>query len=405
MERMAVLRHPSFRNLFLGQSASALGDRIVFVALALYVTEIGSPTDVGVVLAAHAIPLVGFVLIGGVLADRMSRRHVMIASDLVRCGLHGVLALLIFTGTVEIWHIVAIEAAYGCAEAFFNPAHTGLVPQTVPEDEIQAAKAASGTMETIAEFTGPALATALVLGVGAGWAFTLDAATFLISAAFLMRVRPRERGERVEPQPVLTEIREGWHAVRSRAWLLTILLCFSTGLLLSFAPAYTLGPTIADDLYGSRAAFGVVTAALGAGTIAGALIGFRWRPLYPMRMGMALVLMWPLSMLTFALGLPLELVVVASALAGVGLALFGIWFDTALAERVPPHQLSRVSAYDWMMSLSLLPLGYLIAGPLGEALGPQAVLAAGAVLATMTLASGLLVRALRDLRRLERVPA
>jgi hypothetical protein len=402
---MAVLRHRSFRNLFLGQSASVLGDRIVFVALALYVTEIGSPTDVGLVLAAHAIPLVAFVLIGGAVADRISRRHVMIASDLVRCGLHGLLALLIFSGAVEVWQIVVIEAAYGCAEAFFNPAHTGLVPQTVPEDEIQSAKAASGTMETIAEFTGPALATALVLGIGAGWAFTLDAATFVVSATFLARVRPRERGERAAPQPLVTEIREGWQAVRSRAWLLTILLCFSTGLLLSFAPAYTLGPTIAGDLYGSRGVFGVVTAAIGGGTIAGALIGFRWRPLYPMRMGMALVLMWPLSMLTFALGLPLELVVVASALAGVGLALFGIWFDTALAERVPPHQLSRVSAYDWMMSLSLLPLGYLIAGPLGEALGPQSVLAGGAGLATMTLASGLLVRDMRDLRRLERVTA
>jgi MFS family permease len=165
---MAVLRHRSFRNLFIGLGASALGGRIVFVALALYVTEIGSPTDVGMVLAAHAVPLVGFVLVGGVIADRLSRRHVMVASDLARFTLHALLAALIFSGTVEVWHIVAIEALYGCAEAFFNPALTGLVPQTVPEDEIQSAKAATGTMETIAEFTGPALATVLVLGAGAG---------------------------------------------------------------------------------------------------------------------------------------------------------------------------------------------------------------------------------------------
>src|SRR5829696_346559 len=171
---MAVLRHTAFRNLFLAQSASTLGDRIVFVALALYVTEIGSPTDVGLVLAAHALPLVGFVLLGGVLADRIARQRVMIASDLARFALHALLAALIFTGTVEIWHIVVIEAAYGCAEAFFRPAQTGLLPQTVPEDEIQQARAASGAMETVAEFTGPALATALVLDLGAGWAFALD---------------------------------------------------------------------------------------------------------------------------------------------------------------------------------------------------------------------------------------
>ena len=115
--------------------ASTLGDRIVFVALALYVTDIGSPTDVGIVLAAHALPLVGFLLIGGVWADRLPRHRVMVATDLVRVALHALLAVLIFTGTGAIWAIVVIEAAFGTAEAFFRPAYTGLIPQTVPEDE------------------------------------------------------------------------------------------------------------------------------------------------------------------------------------------------------------------------------------------------------------------------------
>src|ERR687894_2940271 len=147
---MAVLRHRDFRNLFLGQAASTVGDRIVFVALALYVTEIGSPSDVGLVLAAHAVPLVGFLLIGGVWADRLPRHRVMIATDLIRFGLHATLAALIFTGAVEIWHIVVIEALFGTAEAFFRPAHTALIPQTVPEEMIQEARAAGSTVETIA---------------------------------------------------------------------------------------------------------------------------------------------------------------------------------------------------------------------------------------------------------------
>lgn len=134
MEGMrAVLRHRDFRLLWAASSASTLGDRIVFVALALYVTEIGSPSDVGLVLAAHAIPLVGFVLIGGVWADRLERHRLMIVTDVVRAKLHGTLAILIFLGDVPIWAIVVIEAAFGTAEAFFNPAVTGLVPQTVPE--------------------------------------------------------------------------------------------------------------------------------------------------------------------------------------------------------------------------------------------------------------------------------
>ena len=397
-----MLRHRDFRNLFLGQSLSTFGDRIVFVALALYVTEIGSPTDVGLVLAAHAVPLVGFILLGGVVADRIARTRVMIASDAARCALHALLAALIFTGAVEIWHIVVIEALYGCAEAFFKPAQTGLLPQTVPEEEIQPARAASSTIETVAEFAGPALATALVLGLGAGWAFALDAATFLVSIAFLLRVRPRERGEVPMAQTVLADLRDGWRAVRERAWLWSILLCFSVAVLFSFAPWFTLGPTVTEDVYGSTGVFGVLVAAAGAGTILGAVTGFRWRPLHPMRSGMLLALMWPASMLAVALGLPLGMVVPACALGGFGIALFGIWWETALAERVPPHLLSRVSAYDWMVSLSLLPIGYLLSGPLGEALGVQTVLAAGTAAATLALAAGLLVRETRTLRRLER---
>ena len=396
-----MLRHRDFRNLFLGQSLSTFGDRIVFVALALFVTEIGSPTDVGLVLAAHAVPLVGFILLGGVVADRIARTRVMIASDAARCALHALLAALIFTGAVEVWHIVVIEALYGCAEAFFKPAQTGLLPQTVPEDEIQPARAASGTIETVAEFAGPALATVLVLGLGAGWAFAIDAATFLVSIAFLLRVRPRERGEAVPAQTVLADLRDGWRAVRERAWLWSILLCFSAAVLLSFAPWFTLGPTVAEDVYGSTGVFGVLVAAAGAGTIAGAVTGFRWRPLHPLRTGMLLALMWPASMLAVALGLPLGVVVPGCVLAGFGIALFGIWWETALAQRVPPHLLSRVSAYDWMVSLSLLPIGYLLAGPLGEALGEQAVLAVGTAAATLALAAGLLVRETRTLRRLE----
>jgi predicted MFS family arabinose efflux permease len=400
---MDVLRQRDFRNLFLGQAASTIGDRIVFVALALYVTDIGSPTDVGIVLAAATLPLVGFLLIGGVWADRLPRNRVMIVTDLIRFALHGLLAALIFTGSVEIWHLVVIEALFGTAEAFFRPAYTGLVPQTVPEAMIQDAKAAGSTVETVAEFAGPALATALVLGLGAGWAFAIDALTFLVSAFFLTRVRPRPRGEAPARQTLRAELREGYHEVRSRAWIWVTVAVFAVALLLSFGPWTTLGPTVAEEEYGSTGVFGLLAAAMGAGTVLGAVTGFRWRPLHPMRAGFLCCLPWPAVTAAFALGAPLPLLVPLFATAGMGLSLFGIWWETALAERVPPHTLSRVSSYDWMGSLALLPVGYLLAGPLGEALGAEPVLAVGSALATLVLAGGLLVRETWTLRRLEPV--
>jgi len=398
-----VFRHRNFRLLLAGQAASTVGDRIVFVALALYVTGIGSATDVGLVLAAHALPLVGFLLIGGVWADRLPRHKLVVSTDLIRFVLHALLATLIFTGAVEIWHIVVIEALFGTAEAFFRPAYTGLIPQTVPEDEIQQAKAATGTIETVAEFAGPALATALVLLVGPGWAFLLDALTFLVSAAFLIRLQPRGRGEPVARQTVMTELRDGWVEVRSRRWILMIVTAFALAVVACFAPWMTLGATISADTYDTRAVYGILAAAMGAGTVGGALIGFRWRPRHPMRAGILLCLPWPLATCGFALGLPVALLLPVFVIAGLGVALFGIWWETALAERVPPHMLSRVSAYDWMGSLLLLPVGYVLAGPLGEALGAHEVVLAGSAFALVALAASLLVREVWTLSRLERV--
>src|ERR1700677_5078802 len=190
-----VLGQRDFRMLWIAQSASVIGDNIVLVALSLFIIErTHSATDLGLILAAQALPLVAFLLVGGVWADRLPRHRVMVATDLIRFALHALLAALIFASTVAIWQLVVIEMLFRSAEAFFRPAANGLLPQTVPEEDIQPATAVTGMSNNGAEFAGPALATALVLGAGAGWAFALDAATFLISAAFLSRVRPRERG-------------------------------------------------------------------------------------------------------------------------------------------------------------------------------------------------------------------
>jgi MFS family permease len=396
-----VLREREFRLLWLSQSASTIGDRLVFVALALYVTEIGTPSDVGIVLAAHAIPLVAFVMLGGVWADRLPRHLVMVAADAIRATMHTLLAVMIFTGTVEIWHIVVIEAVFGAAEAFFRPAYTGLVPQTVPEELVQDANAATALVNTIAEFAGPALATALVLGIGAGWAFALDAATFVVSAVFLLGVKPRRRGEAAPQGTMLFELSAGWREFRARPWVWGTVAIFCFMLIFAFAPYVVLGPTVSEEVYGSKGFYGVLAAALGAGTIAGAVIGFRWRPERPLLAAFVLTLPWPAVIALFAAGAPRTLVVTCFVLAGAGLSLFEVWWQTALAQRIPPHALSRVSSYDWMGSLALLPLGYLLAGPIGEAIGPAEVLIVGGAVGVAILTLGF---AIPDVWRLRALP-
>jgi MFS family permease len=394
----SLFAHREFRLLFLGQAASTIGDRIVLVALALYVTEIGSPTDVGIVLAAWTLPLVGFLLLGGVWADRLPRHRVMLAADAARATLHALLAVLILTGTPAIWQIVVIEALFGTAEAFFRPAYTGVIPQTVPEALIQPAKATTSTVETLASFLGPALATALVFGVGAGWAFAADAATFVISAAFLARMRPRARGAAAVRETVWRELREGWGVVRSHAWIWTTIAVFSIGVASSFGTWSTLGPTVAEHLYGDRALYGILTAVEGGGALLGALLAFRWTPRHPMRTGFLWSLLFPAAIGAFALELPQAVLMPVFLLGGVGVALFVVWWETELTRRMPPHLLGRVTSYDWMGSLALLPLGYIAAGPLGEAFGAATVLGVGAAIAILAQASGLLVRETRALQ-------
>jgi MFS family permease len=395
---LRVLRFQDFRYLFLGQAASAVGDRVVVVALALFVTQrTRSPVDLSLVLGAQAFTLVALLLFGGVWADRLPRHRIMIATDLVRAALHATLAILIFTGAVRIWHLIVIEALFGAAQAFFQPAYSGLLPQTVPESLIKDARALTESIANLASLIGPALATALVLGVGAGEAFTFDAMTFVLSALLLARVRPRARGASVPAESVLRELRAGWREVISRSWVWVTIAVSAGALMCVYAQWYALAPSIARALYGGAGVFGLLETIAGVGAVCGAVVALRWRPARPLKTGLVLTLAWPLQAAAFALGAPLALVVPCAFATGFGFSLFIIWWETALAHYIPARALSRVSAYDWMGSLALLPVGYLLAGPLASVFGARTVLGVGSAIGLGLLLLALLPHSTREL--------
>lgn len=200
---------------------------------------------------------------------------------------------------------------------------------------------------------------------------------------------------------VWADIREGAREVRAHTWVWATLASFCVALFCGLAPWYVLGPLVAREQYGHLGVYGLLEAAFGIGTVAGALVGLGWRPRHPMRLGMLAMLLWPTADILYASGVTLVIVVPAIVVSGCGLSLFDIWWLTALAERIPPQKLSRVTSYDWMVSLGLLPLGYALAGPLAEALGPVEVLIGGSVLALIAFALGLLPRQTRMLERLD----
>lgn len=392
--------HRDFRWLFISQTISTTGDRIVLVALALLVTErTGSTADLGLVLGVYTASHLAFVLFGGVWADRLPRHRIMLSTDLLRGVLHALVALLIVTDAIAIWQLLVIEALFGAAEAFFRPAFAGLVPQTVPEELIQEANALTSLTSTIAEFAGPALATALVLAAGTGTAFAVDAATFLVSAALLALVRPRPRGEPARRDSLWRELREGFEQVRSRRWVWVTIAVFSFQLLGAYAPYVVLGPLVAEERWGDAAFYGWLAAAVGAGTALGSLLALRWRPRHPLALGIVLTTPFSLLLALVALGIPLAVALAGGVLCGVGLALFGVWWQTALAERIPPAALSRVTSYDYLGSLALLPIGYVVVGALADGLGATEVMAGGGLLAAVVVLMGLLPRQTRELTR------
>lgn len=390
---MRPFRYPGFRYLWLALAASTLGDRVALVSLALYVSKIGRPHDVSFVLAAATGSLLLFLLVGGVWADRLARRRVMFASDMSRALLHGALAGLILAGVVQLWQIIAIEFAFGAAEAFFRPAHAGLLPQTVPAEQLHQAWAATALVQNLAELLGPILATALVLGLGPGLAFGVDGGLYLISAVLLVRARPlaSRPANSQRRQGALRELREGWTALRSRTWAWTAVAVFGIGAPALYCPWLTLGPSVATKQYGHAGAFGAFLAAAGAGTLAGTLVSASWRPAHPLRIAHIALLPGLLAIPAFALGVSLWATIPFACVWGAGAAIYDVTWAATLAQRIPGHVLSRVTAFEWVGGQALMPVGLVLAGTLGEQFGAAPVLIVGVAIYALAAIVGLAV--------------
>jgi len=397
-----ALRSRNFRFFWIGQSFSFAGDRIATIAIVLYVTvDLHDVVGLGLVLGAQGLALAVFLLLGGVWADRKPRKQLIICTDLLCFFLHGGLAILIFSGDVAIWQLVIIEAGFGLAEAVYRPAFAGLLPQTLPEEQIQSGWGLAHASENASMAFGPLIATGLVLGAGAGWAFAADAATFLVSAVTIALVRPRKRGgSSVEAQKssFVVNLKLGWGEVRRRVWVWASILSTAGLLFLSIAPWFVLAPSVSKANWGTTSYYGIHEAFFGVGTVLGALLAARFRPLRPLRAGYMLMAMWPAQFVLFGLGAPLPLVFSAAFLAGLGMGSFGVFWETCLANWIPPDRLSRVTSWDWLGSVALWPVGLAIAGPIGEALGPRDVVIFAGVAGGLCIALGAIPRQTRALR-------
>jgi MFS family permease len=394
---LEALGEREFRVLFTGQAVSLLGDGMVNVALAFAVLELtGSASALGLVLAARLIPLVGFLLAGGVLADRLPRRAVMLVADLVRFASQGAMAALLIAGEAHVWQLAALSAVTGSATAFFNPAATGLLPAVVSPGRLQQANALRGLAMAGGQIAGPAVAGILVAGAGAGWALAADAATFAVSAAFLALLHAPPQAPLAVRSP-LADLREGWVTFRSITWLWTFVAAAAVGNFVSAAQG-VLGPLVAKDALGGAAAWALIVSSMGIGSLAGGTFALHVHPRRPMLVATLALTACTLPLALLALELPAAIIAAVGLLSGAGVMISNTVWETTLQQHVPPAALSRVSSYDWFGSLAFQPLGFAVWGPVAETIGVAPALWSAFTIQLLAIAALLAVPSIRGLR-------
>jgi DHA3 family tetracycline resistance protein-like MFS transporter len=405
--RLGVLRPfaiRDFRLLWTGMTVSLVGDGIFIVAVAWQVYDLSNrPTALALVGLAWTVPMVAFLLLGGVIADRFDRRRVMILSDAIRALAVGGMGVLAISGALELWHLYALSALYGAGDALFPPAFGATIPDLVPEHLLVQANSVDGLVRPFAmQLVGPALGGVLVDAVGAGTVFLLDAGSFLFSMTVLLLMRPvPARPREGAPPGILADIREGLGFVRSHVWIWGTLVAAALFLLVWLGPFEVLLPfVVRNEIDGSARDLGLVFASAGLGSILAALVmaqralprktitfmygAFALSVSGPIVYGLADAL-WPMLVMGFA--------------AGAGAAAGGIVWLTLLQRHVPATLLGRVTSLDWMISISLAPISFALTGPVAAMLGaPETLVGAGVLGVAITL-SFLFLPGMRDLER------
>ncbi|MCX5609194.1 MFS transporter [Streptomyces sp. NBC_00047] len=380
-----------------------LGSHGALIAAAFAVMEAGgSGADVGLVAAARTLPLVLFLLIGGALADRLPRHRVMVAANALNCLSQAAFALLVLAGDPQLWQMMLLTALCGTGTAFFNPAAEGMLLSTVSGEHANRAFALFRMAMNGAGIGGAALGGAMIAAIGPGWVLAVDAAAFAIAGALRAFLDVSHVPDRAPGGGLLADLREGWVEVRTRPWLWSIVLQFSVVVAVVGAAEAVYGPLVARDRLGGPAPWGLALGFFGAGTIAGAVLMMAWKPRRLLLVGTLCV--FPLALPSAGLAVPLPVwgLCVVMLISGLAIEVFGVSWMTTMHQEIPEEKFSRVSAYDWFGSVSMLPMATALAGPAESAFGRTGALWGCAALVVLATALVLLIP---DVRRMTRKPA
>lgn len=396
--KSSLWRERPFVLLATARTVSVLGNGFARVALAFAVLALpgAGPGRLSLVLACQALPQLVFILVGGVIADRMSRARLMALADVLGAGAYTGLAALVLSGYAPIPAMCLLAVAAGTASALFGPAMDGLMPLVVPTDRLQQANGLLRVGTNSAMLLGLSLSGVTVALVGPGWALALNAASFAVSAALTARLPVPARPPRKSSG--WADLREGWREFASRQWLWVVVAQWSIVVAALNANVGVLGPLTADRYLGGARAWSIIVAAQALGTIAGAGLAARVRVRRPILVAVLATFPTAAPVALLAVRAPVWLIATAMFTAGVSSDVFGVLWSTTIHREIPEESLSRVSSYDYFGSLTFAPLGLLIAGPLATSVGLGHTLAGCAGLVVLATGAALLAPGVRNLR-------
>jgi predicted MFS family arabinose efflux permease len=403
--RYPVLSNRNFRLLLADRLLAPMAATFSLVGVSFAVlAATGSTADLSYVIAAQAAPSLVFLLVGGVIADRVAPQLVIIAANVMVAAGEGTFGILVLTSHPAVWVMIALELLTGTGVALFYPASMALLPRLVTTDQMREASAISRLTMNAAMMAGAALAGECVAMFGAGWALAVCGVGMFATVPLLLaiKVAPLDRPEMAggqEPAPsMLRELREGWSEFRSHTWLWATVLQFAVVLAAWCGGFQVLGPAVARAHLGGPAAWGLISAAEATGLIVGGLIALRWSPsrpiLYVVLIGAAIAIA-PLSL---AMLLPLPVICVTSFLLGVAIETMAVLWTVTMAAKIPADKLARVSAYDGLGTTMGMPVGALVAGPLAARFGVSATQYGAAAITLVASALALIPRDVRTMR-------
>ncbi|MCA0293960.1 MAG: MFS transporter [Actinobacteria bacterium] len=388
-----------FVVLLAARTISMLGMSFAPVALAFGVLALPG-ADAGtlsIVLAAQTIPLVAFMLIGGVIADRYPRALVLRWGQLFAAASWGGIGVMMLTGVTPLWLLCVAAAFAGMSGAAVYPALSGIIPDLVPAHLLQQGNAWLSMGASAARFAGLVASGAVVVWLGGGWAMVVSGGLYLMAAA-LSGLLPRGGALAAPEHSPLRQLREGWGEFRSRQWLFVCVLQWAVLLMVLQASQGVLGPVVANAELGGPAGWTAVLASEAVGAIVGVGIAMVWRPRRPILVATLLTFTAAAPQLLLGASAPLWVVMVSMFFMGVGFDLFGVLWMTTMQHEVPAESLSRVASYDALGSLMLGPIGLLLAGPAATLFGPHAALIGTGVVSIATTVFALCFPDVRRLR-------